>query len=411
MNIKNILVYFFLAFIISKCVNPVDGPPPDETKPIITIFSPTSNDTIFVGQTPIYYEAIDDNGVEYYELFVNDSLVKTYEQIPNAPNTSIFLELDKNKISERISYYIKVIDISGNETTTEKETNILISEERLPPKPPTNLILNRLSNRIYNLYWVDQSNNELFFELWRKADTSSFIHIKDLPKNSVSTNDTIESSLLTYTYIVKATNTSGSTESNVVSTIPDAASEINHPTNLRATAYGTSRIKLIWKDNSNNELAFKIERKISSSTQYVEVGLANANDTIFVDTAGLFPSTEYTYRILAISQFGLSNYSNTVTVATLIHDINPPANFTSNYNSDDNTVKLNWIDNSIFDIETRIERSGIDKKFVEIGIAGANKTSYQDSAVTRGTIYFYRIRSYTIDGYYSEYTEEVKVEL
>lgn len=411
MKIKNIIVYFCIVFITSRCVNPVDGPPPDETKPIITIFSPTSNDTIFVGQTPIYYEAIDDNGVDYYELYVNDSLVNTYEQIPNAPNTSIFLELDKNKISERISYYIKVIDISGNETIAEKETNILISEEMLPPKPPANLILNKLSSKVYNLYWVDQSNNELFFELWRKADTSSFIHIKDLPKNSVSTNDTIESSLLTYTYILKATNTSGSTESNVVSTIPDATSEINHPSNLKATAYGTSRIKLFWKDNSNNELAFRIERRISSSTQYVEVGLANANDTVFVDTEGLFPSTEYTYRILAISQFGLSNYSNTVTVATLIHDINPPANLTANYNTDKNTVNLNWNDNSIFDIETRIERSGIDKKFVEIGIAGSNETSYQDSEVSRGATYFYRARSYTVDGYYSEYTEEVKVEL
>ena len=120
--------------------------------------------------------------------------------------------------------------------------------------------------------------------------------------------------------------------------MPDASGLTQVPSNLNGTAYGANRIKLTWKDNSNNELAFKIERKISSSNTYELVAFTNANDTVYYDTEGLFATTDYTYRIAAVGQFGLSNWSNTTTVTTLSHDVNPHENLQINYDSTKNVV-------------------------------------------------------------------------
>lgn len=406
-----VLISAAVIFVLTGCVNPVEGPPPDQLAPVITIFSPLSNDTIYVGQTPIYYEAKDDYGLSHYEIYVNDTLVNTYEQPLGSPNASIFLNFGSNELYKIFSYYVIAYDLSGNKTSSDPVTGILVDKLRLPPQAPNNLTLNKISDRIFNLIWSDESEDELFFELWRNEDTSAFELIRYMAKNSISTNDTIPFPNLPYSYVIKASNEYGKSESNIVTSIPNSSELIHAPSNLNGTSYGTSRIKLTWKDNSTNELAFKIERKISSSNAFEQIAVTNANDTVYFDTDGLFTSTEYTYRIAAVGEFSLSNWSNLTTIPTLSFDINPPNNLNVSYSSINEAVVLNWTDNSIFDIETRIERSGADKIFTEIGIAGQNITKYLDSTVTTGQSYFYRIRSYTVGGYFSEYSAEVEIQL
>ena len=412
-NIKSILVLsiMFLIVFLGSCVNPVEGPPPDELVPTLNVYSPNSNDTVFIGQTNISYEAKDDNGISYLEVFINDKLINTFEQPQDSEKVDIYLDVDLNLLRKRIKYHVLAYDFSGNVSSREDKTNIFVNEFKSPPIAPGNLVLNKISDQIYNLIWADNSDDELYFELWRKEDTSAVKMHKFLPKNSISINDTIPFPNLTYSYLIKAVNEFGSSESNVVSTAPDASGLILAPSKLLGTAYGTSRIKLIWKDNSDNELAFNIERKIASGNNFESIGIAGTNDTIFYDTEGLFPSSSYTYRVAAIGQFGLSKWSNTVTVATLSYDNNPPSNLQSNYNSVDNVLTLEWNDNSIFEIETRVERSGINKIYTEIGIAKENEKKYADSTISVGSTYFYRVRYYTVDGLYSEYSEELEVKL
>ena len=406
-----LLFLFFVISLLTGCVNPVDGPPPDKSAPSITVYSPLSNDTVYLGEVPINYQANDDNGLSHFEVYINDTLANTFEQPQDSSNIKIYLNVGKNRLHKTISYYLAAYDLSGNKTISSHMRNILVDELKLPPAAPGNLTLNKITDKIFNLVWTDESEDEEHFELWRKEDTSSFKLIRNLPKNSISTNDTISFPNLPYSYKIKASNSNGSSESNIVTTLPDASGLTQVPSNLNGTAYGANRIKLTWRDNSNNELAFKIERKISSSNTYELVAFTNANDTVYYDTAGLFATTDYTYRIAAVGQFGLSNWSNTTTVTTLSHDVNPPENLQIDYDSTKNVVVLTWKDNSIFDIETLIERSGPNKKFTQVGIVGENVTTFSDSTVSKGQRYFYRIRSHTIDGYFSEYTTEIEISL
>ena len=409
-NIPPLILYLIIS-LSTGCVNPVDGPPPDKSAPSITIFSPLSNDTVYIGEVPINYEANDDNGLSHFEVYINDTLANTFELPQDSSNKKIYLNIGKSRLHNTISYYLVAYDLSGNKTISSHMTNILVDELMLPPAAPGNLTLNKITDKIFNLVWTDESEDEEHFEVWRKEDTSSFKLIRYLPKNSISTNDTILFPNLPYSYKIKASNSNGSSESNIVTTMPDASGLTQVPSNLNGTAYGANRVKLTWKDNSNNELAFKIERKISSSNSFELISFTNANDTVYYDTDGLFATTDYTYRIAAVGQFGLSNWSNTTTVTTLSHDVNPPENLQINYDSTKNVVVLTWKDNSIFDIETLIERSGTNKRFKQVGIVGENIITFSDSTVSKGQIYFYRIRSHTIDGYFSEYTVEVEIKL
>lgn len=72
-------------------------------------------------------------------------------------------------------------------------------------------------------------------------------------------------------------------------------------------------------------------------------------------------------------------------------------------------IDLTWNDNSNNEDGIKIERkTGITGTYTEIGIVGANITSYSDTDVTHSTTYYYRVRAYNTIGY-SMYATEVSV--
>ena len=89
------------------------------------------------------------------------------------------------------------------------------------------------------------------------------------------------------------------------------------PTNLTGTAVSTSQINLSWRDNSNNEQGFRIERCTGNNcTNFVQIAQVGANVTAFSNT-GLARNTRYRYRVRAFNAGGNSAYSNIITVRTL----------------------------------------------------------------------------------------------
>jgi uncharacterized protein (TIGR02145 family) len=88
------------------------------------------------------------------------------------------------------------------------------------------------------------------------------------------------------------------------------------PTELKATVTSTNQVELSWKDNSTNETAYKIERKIDSGN-FTEIGATSKDVTIFSDQTVTL-NTTYTYRVYSSNQAGKSTlYSNEVTVKTV----------------------------------------------------------------------------------------------
>ncbi|MEM4605846.1 MAG: fibronectin type III domain-containing protein [Candidatus Pacearchaeota archaeon] len=91
------------------------------------------------------------------------------------------------------------------------------------------------------------------------------------------------------------------------------------PTNLQGVAVSPNQINLSWKDNSNNEQGFIIERGIkvgkgiNSFLNWSIIHKTNENVNMYTDV-GLTPQEEYYYRVYAFNNFGNSNYSETINV-------------------------------------------------------------------------------------------------
>ena len=111
---------------------------------------------------------------------------------------------------------------------------------------------------------------------------------------------------------VRATNTVGdSGYSNVgCGNSPVTPKPPSTPQGLTVSALTSTSIRLAWKDTSDNELGFQVERNGQITSAYA------MNQTTAIDTQ-LTPRTWYTYRVRAFGDAGESAWSNSAKTKTL----------------------------------------------------------------------------------------------
>ncbi len=84
------------------------------------------------------------------------------------------------------------------------------------------------------------------------------------------------------------------------------------PTEMTGASLTPGTARLSWKDNSTNEVSFKLERSVAGS-DFEELATLGVNATAHVDRR-LWPRVTYWYRVKAVNAAGDSEYSNIVTV-------------------------------------------------------------------------------------------------
>ena len=97
----------------------------------------------------------------------------------------------------------------------------------------------------------------------------------------------------------------------------------NPPGGLTATAASGTRVNLSWTDPGGEE-GYKVERKLSSSPTWAQIGTTAADVTTYLDSnSGLTAGTSYDYRVRAFTSAGNSGYSNIASVTTPFAQISP----------------------------------------------------------------------------------------
>ena len=91
--------------------------------------------------------------------------------------------------------------------------------------------------------------------------------------------------------------------------------EIKSPTDLTAKTDTHDKAFLTWKDNTNNEIGFEIERSTDGIT-FAKIGDAAANITTFTND-NLKDGVKYFYRLRSVTLEGKSKYSNVTEVTTI----------------------------------------------------------------------------------------------
>lgn len=87
------------------------------------------------------------------------------------------------------------------------------------------------------------------------------------------------------------------------------------PSNLTASAFSVNQINVRWTDNSTNETAFKLERKIGAGGAWSVRATLGADVTVYSDIE--LSSGTYYYRVTAENSSGASNLSNEASATTL----------------------------------------------------------------------------------------------
>ncbi len=81
------------------------------------------------------------------------------------------------------------------------------------------------------------------------------------------------------------------------------------PSSLEATLESTYAIKLTWRDNSDDELGFKILRRKYITGAYSQLATVDKDTTSYSDS-GLDVTSNYYYKVVAYNHAGYSDYSN-----------------------------------------------------------------------------------------------------
>jgi titin len=169
---------------------------------------------------------------------------------------------------------------------------------------------------------------------------------------------------------------------------------LRKPSNLTATAASSSQINLSWKDNSNDEQGFKIERKTGAGGAYSQVATVPANTTAY-SNAGLSPSTTYYYRVRAYSGTENGSYSNEASATT--RGTPPPAPTGLAASPSNASVTLSWAA-SAGATSYNVKRSTASGGPYATVATGVTATSYTNTGLANGTTYYYVVSAVNANG-------------
>jgi len=165
--------------------------------------------------------------------------------------------------------------------------------------------------------------------------------------------------------------------------------QLEAPSDLSVQSVTSNSISLFWRDNTDYESGYKIYRSSSLNGEFIQVGTVNQDVTTFTDN-DLDVETTYYYRVKAWNENYNSDASNTVSTTTL--GTKAPSALTAQAIGE-NSIMLNWIDNSNAETGYTIERSlSANTGFEPIMTIGQDATTYIDFGNV-GTTYYYRVKA------------------
>ena len=258
---------------------------------------------------------------------------------------------------------------------------------------PSGLNAEALSTTDIKLTWNDNTNFEDNYLVERKKDgENEFVQIASLAANSVEYTDTQLEPGTTYSYRVKAENsTTASNYSAIETTTTQALPPPNAPTDFEGTSTETS-ISLTWTDNADDETGFKLYRSLSES-EYSVIAELPENSTSSLDE-NLSQGTKYYYKLEAYNENGSSEVL--LDLSTEYEKPVAPSDLSVVSVSHD-AIEISWSDNSDVEESFVLERSDeTDGSYETVATLEANSTSYNDENLTEETTYFYRV--YALNG-------------
>lgn len=153
---------------------------------------------------------------------------------------------------------------------------------------------------------------------------------------------------------------------------------------------------------SDNETNFEIQASANGIRRFNTVALTGPDVTTF-SLGALDPDTDYFFRVRAVNDVGNSGFSNVSGATTLATTATgqPPAAPTapSAVGGSTGAIVVSWTDNATDEGGYEIERStSAQGPFSITGAVNANETTFIDTALAPGAVYYYRVRAAGANG-------------
>jgi Chitobiase/beta-hexosaminidase C-terminal domain/Fibronectin type III domain len=265
-----------------------------------------------------------------------------------------------------------------------------------PPTAPANLTATGTGSTQIDLSWTNTSPTQTGVKIERSPDGLSFSQIALAAPTATTYSDTGLIASTTYSYRVRATNSSGDSSYSNVATATTQPPPLppTAPTNLVANAVSNSEIDLTWTNTSSGTSDHEhvaVERS-TDNVDFVLVNTLGGTFTSYSDT-GLGASTTYWYRVRATNSAGASPYSNIAGATTFaVTPPSAPTNLAATAVSA-TQINLSWNNTSTAQTGVKVERSTDAVNFAQIAVTPATANSYSDGSVAASTGYWYRVRA------------------
>lgn len=252
------------------------------------------------------------------------------------------------------------------------------------PAAPSLLTATSSTASTVSLQWVDNTVGEDRFQLQRrKAGETTWTTVAVAPNQTSSTLTGLEEFTQYFFRIRTKVGSEASPFSNTVGrrTLPNA------PTGLALTVVNDAQIRLDWTDASAAETTVVAARKVGAGS-FVNQPALGANTITFTDS-GLPASTVVSYKLRNLAGTVPSAFTETLWIKTA------PA-IPTNLNATRTgatSIQVTWTDASSDEGSFQLQRKVGAGAFAIYRNLGAGVTSFNDTGLTTGTLYTYRLRS------------------
>ncbi|MFH0759146.1 MAG: fibronectin type III domain-containing protein [Bacteroidota bacterium] len=202
----------------------------------------------------------------------------------------------------RYYYMVRALTSGGIYSLNSNEANAITDLSA-----PTNLTALALNASSIEIHWINNSASETAYSIERSLSSGSgYAVVTSVPANSTSYVNVNLGDETRYYYRVRAIGPYGNSRySNVASALTPLAKPLA-PDQFTATALSTCSVALAWRDRSDNETGFEIERSLTVNSGFAVLKALPAGTQAYTDTS-THNSTTYYYRLRAFNAAGRSD--------------------------------------------------------------------------------------------------------